>query len=317
MNVDRDTFGAMAAFLAAVEEGSFSAAAVKLRLTPSAVSKLVGRLEDRLKVRLFHRTTRQMTVTAIGRTYFERARRIFDDLESLESAMEQVDDTPRGLLRVTAPVVLGHVRVLPAVVALRRAFPEVKVDLLLVDRVVDLIEERVDIAVRMTASPPMSYVAKKLGDDERTLCASPDYLARRGKPARPQDLKTHECLVFIPGGLDAPTATWRLRAEGGKAQEVRVCGSLHVSNTLSLREAALAGLGIADLPSYLVADDLAAGRLVSVLGSYVAVDRVVYAIYPAGVAVPARVRELLKLLIAQFADAPVPRVARAAGGGRR
>src|SRR5438552_1873645 len=112
--MDRDTFSAMATFLATVEEGSFSRAAAKLGLTPSAVSKLVGRLEARLKVRLFHRTTRQMQLTPTGTTYFERARRIFEDLRALESEMEKSDDTPRGLLRVTAPIVLGHVRVMPA-----------------------------------------------------------------------------------------------------------------------------------------------------------------------------------------------------------
>jgi LysR family transcriptional activator of dmlA len=318
MTVDRDTFAAMATFIAAVEEGSFSGAATKLQLTPSAVSKLVARLEDRMKVRLFHRTTRKITLTTIGSVYYERARRVFEDLDSLETAMNEIDGTPRGLVRVTAPVVLGHVRVLPAVLALRKAFPDVKVDLLLVDRVVDLIDERMDIAVRMTASPPVSYVAKKLGADERALCASPEYLAKRGRPERPQDLKKHECLTFLPGGLDAPAATWGLRSEGGKPIDVRVCGSLHVNNTLSLREAALAGLGIADLPSYLVGDDLRAGRLELVLAPFVTSARAVYAVYHAGASVPAPVRELLKLLTIQFAEAPVkaPPV-RAAAGGRR
>src|SRR5580693_8370513 len=125
MATDRDTFAGMAAFLAAVEEGSFSKAAQKLSLTPSGVSKLVARLEERLDARLFHRTTRQMRLTDIGTFYFDRARRIFDDVRSLEVEMERGDEAPRGVLRVTAPAVLGQVRVLPAVVAFRRAFPEV------------------------------------------------------------------------------------------------------------------------------------------------------------------------------------------------
>jgi DNA-binding transcriptional LysR family regulator len=319
MSLERDSFAAMAAFLATVEEGSFSGAATKLGLTPSGVSKLVGRLEGRLGVRLFQRTTRQMRLTHSGDIYFERSRRIFDDLRSLDDAIAVSDDVPRGLLRVTAPVVLGHVRVFPAVSAFHQAFPTSKIDLLLVDRVVDLIEERIDVAVRMTASPPLSYVAKKLGEDARVLCASPGYLARRGRPGRPQDLKEHDCLAFIPGTADGTPATWKLRTDSGKPVAIRVCGRLHTNSIFSLHEAALDGLGIADLPSYLVDKDLRAGRLEAVLHDFIAFDRSVYAVYAPGRSVPARIREFVKLLVAQFAGAAtaeiVPHV-RAAGRRR-
>jgi LysR family transcriptional activator of dmlA len=299
MTIDRDTFAGMGAFLAAVEEGSFSRAATKLGLTPSGVSKLVGRLEERLDVRLFHRTTRQMQLTDIGAFYLDRARRIFDDVRALEIDVEQSTDAPRGTLRVTAPALLGHHRVLPVVIAFQKAFPAVKVDLVLVDDVVDLIEERIDVAVRMTASPPLSYVAKKLGEDTRRLCASRDYLARRGRPARPSDLQKHDCLVFVAHGAPVP---WKLRPEVGKPASVRVCGPLQTNSVLSLREAALAGLGVADLPSYLVGDDLRAGRLESVLDEFVAPERAVYALYMSGRSMPARAREFVKLLVQRFED---------------
>jgi DNA-binding transcriptional LysR family regulator len=303
MALERDTLTAMAAFLAAVDEGSFSAAAAKLGMTPSGVSKLVARLERRLKGRLFHRSTRQMKLTDMGAIYVERSRRIFEDLDALQTVMVERDDVPRGVLRVTAPVVLGHVRVLPAVVAFRKAFPEVKVDLLLVDRVVDLIDESIDLAIRMTASPPQASVARKLGDDVRALCASPEYLARRGRPTRPQDLKKHDCLAFLPGAAgDGPTAPWKLRSEAGKPLALRVCGPMQMNNTLSLREACLAGLGIADLPAYLVAEDLGAGRLQSVLDEFVVVDRAIYAVYAPGRPTPARVREFVKVLLRQFEE---------------
>jgi LysR substrate binding domain len=183
------------------------------------------------------------------------------------------------------------------VISFRKAFPEVKVDLLFVDHLVDIVDERIDVAVRMTASPPLSYVAKKLGDDSRRLCASPDYLARRGRPARPSDLQKHDCLVFMTERAPVP---WKLRSEAGKPVSVRVCGPLRANNTLSLREAALAGLGIADLPSYLVADDVRAGRLEAVLGEFVAAERAVYALYAAGPSLPARSREFVKLLVRHF-----------------
>jgi LysR family transcriptional activator of dmlA len=297
MATDRDTFAGMGAFLAAVEEGSFSGAAKKLGLTPSGVSKLVTRLEERLDVRLFHRTTRQMQLTDIGSFYLDRARRIFEDVHALEVEIERSTDAPRGLLRVTAPAVLGHHRVLPAVISFRKAFPDVKVDLLLVDDLVDLIAERIDVAVRMTANPPLSYVAKKLGDDTRRLCASRDYLARRGRPARPSDLEKHDCLVFVANGAPVP---WKLRSDAGKTTSVRVCGPLQANNVLSLHEAALAGLGIADLPAYLVVDDLRAGRLEPVLDNLVTPERAVYALYAAGRSLPARSREFVKLLIRHF-----------------
>ena len=312
MATDRDTFAGMGAFLAAVEEGSFSKAAAKLGLTPSGVSKLVSRLEERLDVRLFHRTTRQMQLTDVGTFYLDRVRRIFDDVRALELELERTTDAPRGTLRVTAPALLGHHRVLPAVIAFRKAFPEVKVDLLLVDDLVDLIEERIDVAVRMTASPPLSYVAKKLGDDTRKLCASPDYLSRRGRPARPSELPRHDCLVFVTDGAPVP---WKLRSDAGKPASVRVCGPLQTNSVQSLREAALAGLGIADLPSYLVGDDIRAGRLESVLDEFVAPERAVYALYASGRSLPARSREFVKLLVRQFHEAaasealPRPRLA--------
>jgi DNA-binding transcriptional LysR family regulator len=299
MAVDRDTFAGMAAFLAAVDEGSFSRAAAKLGLTPSGVSKLISRLEERLDVQLFHRTTRRIQLTDLGTFYFERVRRIFDDVRSLETEIDESRDKPRGLLRVTAPVVLGQIRILPAVVAFRDEFPDVHVDLILADRVVDLIEERVDIAIRMTATPPMSYVARKLGDDRRLFCASPTYLGRRGRPRHPKDLEAHDCLVFWADGAPFP---WKVKDKAGKSVSVRVCGPLQTNNTLALRDAAIAGLGIADLPSYLAAEDIRSSRLESVLEDFVAVDRAVYAVYPPGRSVPARSREFVRVLARHYAE---------------
>ncbi|HEY2515479.1 MAG TPA: LysR family transcriptional regulator [Polyangiaceae bacterium] len=299
MTATRDTFAGMAAFLAAVDGGSFSKAATKLGLTPSGVSKLIARLEERLDVQLFHRTTRRIQLTELGTFYFERVRRIFDDVQSLETEIEESRAKPRGLLRVTAPVVLGQIRILPVVVAFRAEFPDVRVDLILADRVVDLIEERIDVAIRMTAAPPMAYVARKLGDDRRLFCASPAYLARRGRPRHPKDLEDHDCLVFYADGAPIP---WKLRDKAGKPASVRVCGPLQANNTLALRDAALAGLGIADLPAYLAAEDLRAGRLESVLDDFVAFERAVYAVYPPGRSIPARSREFVRVLAREYTE---------------
>jgi DNA-binding transcriptional LysR family regulator len=299
MTVERDTFAGMAAFLAAVDEGSFSRAATKLGLTPSGVSKLIARLEQRLDVQLFHRTTRRIQLTELGSFYFERVRRIFDDVRTLETEIEESRDKPRGLLRVTAPVVLGQIRIMPVVVAFRAEFPDVRVDLILEDSVVDVIEERIDVAIRMTATPPMAYVARKLGDDRRLLCASPTYLERRGRPRHPKDLEAHDCLVFWADGAPVP---WKVKDKTGKSASLRVCGPLQTNNTLALRDAALAGLGIADLPAYLATEDVRRGRLESVLDDFVAFDRAVYAVYPPGRSVPARSREFVRVLARDYAE---------------
>lgn len=299
MTIERDTFAGMAALLAAVDEGSFSRAAAKLGLTPSGVSKLIARLEERLDAQLFHRTTRRIQLTDLGAFYFERVRRIFDDVRSLETEIEESRDKPRGLLRVTAPVVLGQIRILPVVVAFRAEFPDVRVDLILADRVVDLIEERIDIAIRMTATPPMAYVARKLGDDRRLLCASSTYLGRRGRPRHPKDLEGHDCLVFYADGAPVP---WKVKDKAGKSVSLRVCGPLQTNNTLALRDAAIAGLGIADLPLYLAAEDIRVGQLESVLDDFVAFDRAVYAVYPPGRSVPARAREFVRVLAREYAE---------------
>jgi DNA-binding transcriptional LysR family regulator len=235
----------------------------------------------------------------LGTFYSERVRRIFDDVGALETEIEESREKPRGLLRVTAPVVLGQIRILPVVIAFRAEFPNVRVDLILADRVVDIIEEQVDIAIRMTATPPMSYVARKLGDDRRLFCASPTYLARSGRPRHPKDLEAHDCLVFYADGVAVP---WKVKHKSGKSVSVRVCGPLQSNNTLALRDAAIAGLGIADLPLYLAAEEIRLGRLESVLDDFVALDRAVYAVYPPGRSVPARSREFVRVLAQEYAE---------------
>jgi LysR family transcriptional activator of dmlA len=290
---------AMVVFVALVDAGSFSTAAERLGLTPSSVSKLVARLEESLGVRLVQRTTRTMQLTEAGQTYQERARRILDSIGILEGEIQSADPRPRGLLRVTAPSVLGHVRVLPIVFAFQRENPDLKVQLDLSDRIVDPIAEGMDVAIRMTSVPPASFVARKLDDDIRVLCASPDYLERRGNPRLPGDLTTHDCILFT---AEQPGATWQFR-KSPKASDVTslsVSGRLTVGSILSLRDAALAGAGIADLPRYLVLDDLRKGRLVSVLPRFVVNERSVFALYARSRFTPRKVQLFVDALVQGF-----------------
>jgi LysR family transcriptional activator of dmlA len=284
-----ETVRGMAAMVAVADHGSLAAAAQALALTPSAVSKLVSRLEARLGARLLQRSTRRVALTEAGHAYCERARRLLAGREAGGRDLQDRDPAPRGTLRVTAPSALGQVRVVPLVLAFQRLHPALKVQLELTDRMVDLVEERIDVAIRITAAPPPALIARKLDDDVRLLCASPVYLHRHPAPRDPAGLASHACLVQTVGGVIAP---WPLRerADARKVRDVAVDGPLATSSTLALRDAALAGLGIADLPRYLVDDDVAAGRLVSVLDDHVAIRRAVYLVYAPAPFTPARIR---------------------------
>lgn len=295
----REAITGMSILIAVVDAGSLTAAAAKLGMTSSAVSKQVTRLEARLGIRLLQRTTRRMQLTEAGARYCERARAILESIESVEREAESVQETPHGTLRITAPTVLGQVRVMPVVLAFQHAHPTVKVHAEFSDRRLDLIEEGIDVAIRITAQPPPAFVARRLDHDQRVLCASPGYLAQRGRLRRPADLANHECIVFVAG---QPVETWHLRPteDAEHTTPIRVSGRLHVNNTHALRQAALAGLGIADLPRYLVEEDLAAGRLEAVLERFVPVGRGVFAIYAPSPFVPAKVRRFVELLEETF-----------------
>jgi DNA-binding transcriptional LysR family regulator len=293
-----DVVRGMMALVAIADSSSFAGAAQELGLTASAVSKLVSRMETRMKLRLVHRTTRRVRLTELGLLYCERARRVLEELDTSERELEHLDPEPKGTLSVTAPVVLGRARVLPVVMDFQHRHANVRVLFDATDRVVDVVQERIDVAVRTVAEPPPTMVARKLDDDLRLLCASPAYVAQRGMPKSLADLSRHECLPCRVHGEPAP---WRFRAaNGAAARSLTVDGRLHLSDSHSIREAVLAGLGIADLPQYLVARDLEAGRLVRVLEAFPRVVRGIYVLYAPSPFTPAKVRLFVEALRTAF-----------------
>jgi LysR family transcriptional activator of dmlA len=294
-----EAINGMTALVASVAAGSFSRAATRLGMTPSGISKLVSRLEARLGVVLLSRTTRTMQLTEAGAFYHDRAIRVLDAIEDIERDLEGHHRHPRGRLSVTAPTVLGEALIMPVVIAYQRRYPEVTVALELTDRLTDVVTEGFDVAIRMTDRPPESFVAKKLGDDHRTLCASPGYLRKHRRPDQPADLADHRCIVFVTPSGPVP---WYLRSEpdSGDAAPFVPKGRLELNNTNAMHQAVLSGLGIADLPVYLVEDELAAGRLVAVLAPYVPVRRSIYAIYLSSRLAPAKTRAFLKVLETSF-----------------
>ena len=286
--------GEMEVFTRVVELGGFSAAARALAMTPSAVSKLVGRLEARLGVRLLNRSTRQVQLTAEGGVFYERSVRVLADLAEAERGAA-ANDAPRGRLSVNANVPFGEAVLLPLVPAFLERYPDVTLDIVLTDEVIDLIEHRTDVAVRAGPLKSSALVARKLGATRKAILASPGYLARRGVPRVPADLAQHNCLGF---NRTRTLNGWPL-LDDGKLVTIPAVGNTQVSDGASLQRLAVAGVGLARLALFHARDDIAAGRLVPVLEAFNPGDlEEIHAVFLGhGGYLPARVRAFLDFLV--------------------
>jgi DNA-binding transcriptional LysR family regulator len=268
-----DHLDAMKAFVAVATLGSFAEAARRLRISPSAVTRSVAQLEDRLGLTLFNRTTRSVRLTERGQIYLESSRRILEDLDAAERQARGEDAEPRGVLHVAAPIVFGRLHVLPMVRALLTDHPALTVRLTLSDRNVHLVDEGVHVALRIGDLADSSLTAVKLGAVSRVLVASPAYLATQGSPSRPADLEDHALIAFE--GLEA-TDEWRFSATG-----VRVAPRLAVNSADTAIAAAEAGLGITRALSYQVSAAVQAGRLVPLLQAFAPPAMPVSVVFPA------------------------------------
>jgi DNA-binding transcriptional LysR family regulator len=294
--IDVNRSGEMEAFVHVVEHGGFSAAARALGMTPSAISKLVGRLEARLGTQLVHRSTRKLQLTAEGRQFYERSVRVLADMRDAERSAG-IDAAPRGRVTINTSFSFGTQILVPLVPRFMELHPQVALDISLTDRVVDLMDERADIAIRWGPLPSSDLVARPLGETGQVIVGSPDYLSHHGIPRKPKDLASHQQLDFnyrrrVPG--------WLLRVEG-HAVEIPVRGGVRASDGETLRQLALAGAGLARLSRYHVQADLDSGRLLAVLEKYNPRDMApIHAVY-LGKAdrLPSRVRAVLDFLVAQ------------------
>lgn len=294
-----DTLNCMSVFAKVVELGSFAAAAERLGVARSAVSKQVVALEARLGVRLINRTTRTLHLTEAGAAYLERCNAILADVASLESSLGALVETPRGLLRVNAPVSFAISHLGPVLAGYRRQYPEVTVELAVNDRQVDIVEEGYDLALRIARKLESALVGRRLATARMVLCASPDYLARRGAPARLEDLASHDCIGYTYWGTGDE---WQMDGPDGHPATVRVKPALRANNGDVIRAAALEGEGVIFQPSFLVGDDLRQGRLVEVLADYRPMDIGIYAVYPHRKYLSAKVRTFVDYLAERFAQ---------------
>ena len=289
--LDVNRSGEMEVFVRIVDLGGFSAAARTLNMTPSAVSKLVARLESRLGTRLINRSTRKLQLTAEGAAFHERGLRILEDMAAAEREAATGAE-PQGRLRINSNVPFGLHYLLPLLPGFLADFPKIKVDVALTDRVVDLIEERADVAVRTGPLRESRLVARKLGDSRMIVAASPDYLRRHGEPRTPADLDGHNQLGFC---FTRYIEGWPFTDGEGGSTPHNLTGNALVSDGEALRQLALAGLGLVRLSSFHITPDIKAGRLVPVLEKYNPGDiETMYAVYVGqGGHLPARVRALL------------------------
>jgi DNA-binding transcriptional LysR family regulator len=296
-----DRLAALEAFVKVAETRSFSEAARRLRSSKSVVSRQIAGLEADLGARLFHRTTRSMTLTEAGRGYFDRASRILADLEEANLSVSQLQTAPRGKLRINAPMSFGFLHLASALGDFISRYPEVEIDVTLNDRFVDLVEEGFDIAVRIGNLEDSSLVARKLAPIRRAICASPNYLKARGTPASPENLKAHDCLCNsnLPAGRE-----WRFVSADGKPFTVEVKGPLTANNGDALKVAALKGLGFAHLPTFIVGSDLQAGALVTVLDKFIPQDLTLNAVYPHSRHLSPKVRAFVDFLAERFGPRP-------------
>jgi DNA-binding transcriptional LysR family regulator len=271
-----DRLVSMEVFVATVTRGSFTAAARAFRITPSMVGKHIRNLEERLGVRLLTRTTRRQSLTEAGRRYFERCVRILEEVRNAEAGAEALRAAPKGQLRITAPISFGALRLAPALANYLASYPEVSVELDLDDAVVDLVKEGYDAAIRVGKLADSALVARRLEPFRMIICAAPSYLARVGAPETPPDLIRHACLGFT---LWRKYGGWTLVRTGLTPENSAAC-RFRSNNALALRMAALEGVGLVLQPETVLAEDVAAGRLVEVLSEYVPPPRPMSLIYP-------------------------------------
>jgi DNA-binding transcriptional LysR family regulator len=291
-------FEGLAIFAKVVELRSFAGAATELALSKATVSKAVTRLEARLGARLFNRTSRRLALTDAGQKLSERAARLLADGEAAESEALAQSATPRGLVRLAVPMTFGVRKVAPILPEFLGQYPDVAIDLHLSDAMVDLIGEGFDAGLRIASLPDSSLIARRLCAMPRYTVASPAYLKRHGRPTHPMHLAQHKCLGYAY--LSTPDV-WRYTNAAGEQVSVRPAGPLRVNNGEALMPALLAGLGIADLPDFIVGDAVASGEVEVILKGWKQAEGAVHLVTPPGGPRPARVEVLADFLTRHFA----------------
>ena len=293
-----DRLTSLTAFVRVVDNGGFSAAGRKLKMSTTMVSNHIAALEDRLGARLLNRTTRKVSLTEVGKAYYDRAIQILADLEQADDAAGALQSTPRGTLRIyTATHIVPLVA--PVVAEFLASYPEVKIDLMMGERTIDMLDEGFDLAIRLTPLPDSSLVIRSLATWRHVLCCSPAYLEKHGRPQQLAELANHNC---VRHELYPYEDEWHFVDRKGAPASVRISGNLFSNSGETLRTAALQGVGIFLAPGFLIADELKSGRLVRLLSDYRPVEFAMNAVYPHRHHLSAKVRSFIDLLAQHSAE---------------
>lgn len=296
-----DRFENMETFIRVVEAGSVSGAANRAGIAKSAVSRRLKELEEHLGVQLFHRTTRRMNLTDTGRVYYHQCVRILEDVLEAESLTSQAHGTLKGKLKVALPSTFGLMHMGPAISDFLQEHPQIEFELDFNDRTVDLIQEGFDLAIRIAMLPDSSLIARRLAPIKHVLCASPSYLEKHGTPQALEELVNHQCLVY---SLVHDSEHWIFNSANGEAEKIKIYPYLKSSSGDFLRCAAVDGLGIVQLPSFIVFEEMKQGTLVKLLSEHTKSDLNAYAIYPQTRHLSHRVRAFVDFLVERFKGMP-------------
>lgn len=293
----------MVTFARVVEANSFAVAARRLGVTTSVASKHVAKLEQSLGARLLQRSTRKLSLTEAGEAFYAHCARLIEELEASEQAIARTQDELRGTLRVSVPPSMMSMHIAPTLAEFRRRHPALELEFDLSNRVIDFSEEGYDMALRVTRRPAPELVARRLAPLTLCMVAAPDYLREHGTPKLPADLAGHECLLF---SLDQDPNVWELRPpDGGDVERVRVRGAFRSNVMEPMHKMALHGLGIAQLPSYMIGEDVRRGRLVQLMRGWISFDGgAIFAVWPAHGRDSRKVRLFVEFLLEQFGEEP-------------
>ena len=295
-----DTLNAMKVYCSVVENASLVNAARALNISPSVVSKQLSALEDRLGVRLLNRTTRRVSVTEIGTAYYDRCKRIIGDVDEAEIVISRSHSQPRGMLRITAPSTFAHRHVTPHLPKFIDRYPEVEVQVQVTDRIVDLVDDGIDLAIRIAPLKDSSLIARRLAPNHRSIVAAPEYLKIRGIPGSPEDLLQHALVTWPPGNL---VNDWHFLIDG-KEQMIRTKGAISMNNGDSILSTVLAGGGLAMMNSFMTGEYVQDGRLLPIMEDYVREDIPIYAVYPSSRHLSPKVRAFVDFLLESYGPKP-------------
>ncbi|MFZ2725010.1 MAG: LysR family transcriptional regulator [Methylococcaceae bacterium] len=288
-----DKLTSMTVFVRVAKAGSFAGGARELGISRAMATKHIMQLEGSLRTRLFNRTTRSLSLTDVGASYLERCSQVLLDVEEMESAVTHLQTEPRGVLKISAPPVIGATHITRAVSEFLKIHNDLKVEMILQSSHGDLIDEGIDIAICLGELEDTSMVAKKLATSSMVVCGSPDYLARHGTPKKPDDLLNHSCLI---NWASSPRNRWQFKSSDGQTTTIPVTGRMQANTADAIRTAAINGLGLVMIASYVVIKDIEKGKLQVVLDDYVLPPLAIHAVYPHRKYLSAKVRRFMDFL---------------------